>query len=100
MRAILDQVARSIKSLVVQNKINSLIYSLIVPLIVGLYASFYSDLVKVNPLLFWIPVLCFIVSALFTAYFTYDVRLAPEYYIAMDAAENTIGELQKNVQFF
>ena len=100
MRATIEQVGRSIRSLVTKNKINSLIYSLIVPLLVGVYATFYTDLVKISPLLFWIPVAFFILLALITAHFTYDVKLAPEVYIEMDRADQQITELQNNTIFF
>lgn len=99
MNVSLDEVQSSISALVKQNKINSLIYSLIVPLIVGVYATFYSDLVKISYLLFWLPVILFVLFAIVTAYLTYDLKLAPEVYVEMDLAEQQIIDLEKTTRF-
>lgn len=99
MAVSIDDVQRSISALVRQNKINSLIYSLIVPLIIGVYATFYTDLIRINVLLFWVPVVFFVAFAAVTAYFTYDVRLAPEIYLEMDEAESQVASLEKTTRF-
>lgn len=99
MSVSINDVQESIKALVRQNKFNSIIYSLIVPLLVGVYSTFYTDLIKINPFLFWVPVLLFVAFALVTAYFTYDVRLAPEIYVELEQAENQVSELEKTTRF-
>ncbi|WP_157933938.1 hypothetical protein [Microvirga ossetica] len=99
MTVSLVDVQNSIKSLIRQNRINSLIYSLLIPVIVGVYCTFYDKLVAVHPLLFWGPVLMFVLFALVTAYYTYDVKLAPEIYLEMEDAYDRIEKLEGNTRF-
>lgn len=95
----LSSVQKSIYALVRQNKINSLIYSLVVPTLVGVFAAHYSAINAVHPTLFWIPVPLFIAFAIFTAYITYDVKLAPEVYIELEKAERTAASLGSSIKF-
>lgn len=99
MNRSIPAIKSSIYALVKQNKTNSLIYSLAVPLLVGIYSNFYSALTAVSPLLFWGPVVVFVLFALLTAYITYDVKLAPEVYIELEEAEERSQRLQSTVEF-
>lgn len=99
MAVTLEHVQKSISSLIRQNKFYSLIYSLIVPLLVGVYSNFYADLVKINPLLFWLPITLFVAYAVASAYFTYDIVLAPEVYTEMVESRQQIHRLENTTKF-
>jgi cytochrome c-type biogenesis protein CcmH/NrfF len=73
-----EEIRKSIRNLVRLNKISALIYSFIVPVMVGVFAAYHHELNTVNPLLFWIPVVLLIGLALVFAWFTFDIKLAPE----------------------
>jgi hypothetical protein len=69
---------RSIASLGRLNRTVSLVTGLIVPTIVGIYATYYQDFAKINPILFWAPVVFFVVLGALFALYTWDIPLPAE----------------------
>ena len=75
---VIESIQRSIRSFSRLNKVLSVFIGLFIPTIVGVYCTFYSDLVAVNPALFWLPVLLFIFIAGLFSYVTWDGPLPDE----------------------
>lgn len=81
-----SDVKHSIYALAFQNKVTSTFYSLLMPILAGVFATYYTDLTKVHPALFWLPAITFIGLAFVAAMVTWDVKLAPEVYLELEEA--------------
>ena len=74
----LKSATKSIIALSRLNKTVAIMTGLVVPTIVGIYCTYYSELAKVNPLLFWGPVIMMIMVGVLWSVYTWDVPLPAE----------------------
>jgi len=95
----LDQIRRSIASLVKFARISSVICSVAIPILVGVFVVYYHELIIINPLLFWLPLIFVIIISCLYAGLTIEMPLAAEYYIDLDQEKVKNNNLSFNIVY-
>lgn len=94
----LRSVSDSIAAYARLERVVSLATGLLIPTIVGVFCTYYTDLTKINPLLFWGPVLLLVGMAGIYSIISTNVKSAPETLLEIIDLDHRIEGLERAVR--
>lgn len=95
----LETVRKSVHTLVRLHKVSGVIFGFVIPTIAGVFVVYYPELTKINPILFWLPIVfCGLASTVY-AWYTLDMPVAAEYYVVIQEERQKTEYLQDNIRY-
>lgn len=93
----LEDVSSSIKAFAQLERLVALANGLVIPTVVGAFCTYYTDLTKINPILFWGPVVFLVLFAAVCSVTALSVKSAPESLLEIMQLEEKIQGLESAV---